>query len=193
MNLGLYSLLVSFLLTCFTFISAEIDSKNIRCLVCRNVIEEIDNIIQKVDPKKTIEVGGYRLDAAGNQKQKTVSYARSEMHISEVLDTVCNKMDDYVRATYKTSGELTLLRIIGPDGQMNPELSRVDIIQDGDLNKSLKFYCEGIVEEYEENLMRLFGRDANNIDIKLCSQEAELCSHSESDADDYEFEDKDEL
>lgn len=49
-------------------------------------------------------------------------------------------MDDYIRATYKTSGELTLLRLIGPDGQMNPDLNRVDIVQDSDLNKSLKFY-----------------------------------------------------
>jgi hypothetical protein len=49
------------------------------------------------------------------------------------------------------------------------------------------------VEEYEENILRLFGRDADNIDIKLCSNEANLCSHSESDVDDYEFEDRDEL
>lgn len=49
-------------------------------------------------------------------------------------------MDDYVRATYKTSGELTLLPIIGKNGQMNPDLGLVDIIQDSDLNKSLKFY-----------------------------------------------------
>jgi hypothetical protein len=41
--------------------------------VCRSVVEEIDNIIQKVDPKRTMEVGSYRLDSMGNQKQKTVS------------------------------------------------------------------------------------------------------------------------
>jgi hypothetical protein len=69
-----------------------------------------------------------------------VPYARSEMHLTEVLETVCSKMDDYVRATYKTSGELTLLRLISADGQMNPDLIHVDIIQDSDLNKSLKFY-----------------------------------------------------
>jgi hypothetical protein len=49
------------------------------------------------------------------------------------------------------------------------------------------------VEEYEENILRLFGRDEDNIDIKLCSNEANLCPHSESEADDYEFEDRDEL
>lgn len=186
----LFSLLLALLPHCML---ASVDPKNVRCLVCRSVVEEIDSVIQKVDPKRTMEVGSYRLDPMGNQKQKTVPYARSEMHLTEVLETVCNKMDDYVRATYKTSGELTLLRLIGADGQMNPDLSHVDIVQDSDLNKSLKFYCEGIVEEYEENILRLFGRDADNIDIKLCSSEAKLCSHSESDVDDYEFEDKDEL
>lgn len=174
-------------------VSADVDPKTVRCLVCRNVVEEIDNAIQRVDPKRTVEVGSYRLDSIGNQQQKTVPYARSEMYLTEVLETVCNKMDDYIRATYKTSGELTLLRLIGPDGQMNPDLNLVDIVQDSDLNKSLKFYCEGIVEEFEENILRLFGTDADNIDIKLCSSEAKLCSHMESDTDDYEFEDRDEL
>lgn len=172
---------------------ADIDPKNVRCLVCRSVVEEIDSAIQTVDPKRTIEVGSYRLDSMGNQQQKSVPYARSELYLTEVLETVCSKMDDYVRATYKTSGELTLLRLMGTDGQMNPDLSRVDIVQDSDLNKSLKFYCEGIVEEFEENILRLFGTDADNIDIKLCSSEAKLCSHMESDVDDYEFEDRDEL
>nr|CAD7444079.1 unnamed protein product [Timema bartmani]CAD7451975.1 unnamed protein product [Timema tahoe] len=166
--------------------------KNVRCLVCRSVVEEIENIIQKVDPRKKVDVGSYRLDSKGNQKQKSVPYARSEVHLTEVMETVCNKMDDYVKATYKTSGELTLLRLVTEDGKMNSLMSEVDIVQDSDLNKSLKFYCEGIVEEYEDNFLKLFAKDVANIDIKLCSDDIHLCSQTEPD-DDYEFEDKDEL
>nr|CAD7589835.1 unnamed protein product [Timema genevievae] len=121
-----------------------------------------------------------------------VPYARSEVHLTEVMETVCNKMDDYVKATYKTSGELTLLRLVTEDGKMNSLMSEVDIVQDSDLNKSLKFYCEGIVEEYEDNFLKLFAKDVANIDIKLCSDDIHLCSQTEPD-DDYEFEDKDEL
>ncbi|XP_063217584.1 protein seele [Bacillus rossius redtenbacheri] len=180
-----------FLLFVFVSVSAD-QSKQLRCLVCRHVVDEIDNIIQKVDPKKKVSVGGYRLDSNGNQKQKSVPFARSEMHLTEVMETVCDKMDDYVRGTYKTSGELTVLRLITEDGKMNPLLSEVDLIQDSDLNKSLKFYCEGIVEEFEDNILRLFGKDAKNIDIKLCTDEAALCSQTEPD-DDYTFEEKEEL
>lgn len=69
-----------------------------------------------------------------------VPYARSEVHLSELLENVCNKMEDYVRATYKSTGELTILKLIGSDGKLNEDISKVDIIQDSDLNKSLKFY-----------------------------------------------------
>jgi len=192
-KVGMNLLYITLLVVFPHSVLAYVDPKNVRCLVCRTVVEEIDNAIQRVDPKRTVEVGSYRLDSMGNQQQKTVPYARSEMYLTEVFETVCSKMDDYVRATYKTSGELTLLPIIGRDGQMNPDLNHVDIVQDSDLNKSLKFYCEGIVEEFEENILRLFGADVDNIDIKLCSNEAKLCSHMESDMDDYEFEDRDEL
>jgi hypothetical protein len=47
--------------------------KSNRVPVCRNVVEEIDSAVQRVDPKRTMEVGSYRLDSMGNQKQKTVS------------------------------------------------------------------------------------------------------------------------
>lgn len=107
-------------------------------------MEEIDNELSKIDPKKTVEVSGYRLDAKGNANVKTVPQTKSEIFLSELLDSICEKMDDYVRATWKTNGKLTLLRMIGADGKMNADMSRVDIIQDGDLNKSLKYYVNNL-------------------------------------------------
>lgn len=60
--------------------------------------------------------------------------------MSDILDNICEKMSDYVRATYKSNGQLTILNLMGPSGGMNPEMAKVDIIQDNDLNKSLKYY-----------------------------------------------------
>lgn len=48
-------------------------------------------------------------------------------------------MDDYAKARYKTTGKVTLLKFM-VNGGMNPEMSNVDFVQDGDLNKSLKHY-----------------------------------------------------
>lgn len=49
-------------------------------------------------------------------------------------------MDDYVKARYKRNQKLTVMKITTPSGGMNPEMSSVDFIQDGDLNKSLKHF-----------------------------------------------------
>lgn len=87
-----------------------------------------------------MEIGNFRLDADGNVIKKKIPLSRSEIHISDVLDDICNRMDDYVRAKYKSNGKLTIMKLMTESGQMNPDMSIVDIIQDGDLNKSLKHY-----------------------------------------------------
>lgn len=63
----------------------------------------------------------------------------SEVHLSEMLESICKKMDDYVRATYKSNGKLTLMKLMVDNG-LNPLMSEVDIVQDGDLNKSLEYF-----------------------------------------------------
>lgn len=49
-------------------------------------------------------------------------------------------MNDYVRATKKYNKKLTIFNLMSPSGGMNPQMSKVDLIHDGDLNKSLEFY-----------------------------------------------------
>uniref|UniRef100_A0A224Y690 Putative conserved secreted protein n=1 Tax=Panstrongylus lignarius TaxID=156445 RepID=A0A224Y690_9HEMI len=51
--------------------SQEINVKELRCLVCQRLVEEMEKEIEKVDPLKKIEVGTYRIDHKGDQKQKT--------------------------------------------------------------------------------------------------------------------------
>jgi hypothetical protein len=69
-----------------------------------------------------------------------VEYRRSEMYLTEMMERICDKMDDYVRARKKGSGELVVVPLISSSGQMSSILSELDIIQDSDLNKSLKFH-----------------------------------------------------
>lgn len=51
-----------------------------------------------------------------------------------------DKMDDYAKARFKANRTLTVMRLTLADGGMNPGMSAVDFIQDGDLNKSLKHF-----------------------------------------------------
>lgn len=55
-------------------------------------------------------------------------------------------MEDYVRATYKSNGKLTLFKLMA-DGGVNPLINEVDIIQDGDLNKSLEYFVSNKIQQ----------------------------------------------
>lgn len=79
----------------------------------------------------------------------------SEVHLSDMLESICKKMVDYVRATYKSSGKLTLMKLM-INNNLNPLMSEVDIVQDGDLNKSLEYYVSIL---YEVVKMFLFSRN----------------------------------
>jgi hypothetical protein len=96
--------------------------------------------ISKIDPKKKIGVGNFRLDSTGDTSSKSVPFAKSEMYLTELMENICDKMDDYAKARYKDSGVLTVLKMISDTGGMNTETSKVDFVQDGDLNKSLKHF-----------------------------------------------------
>lgn len=69
-----------------------------------------------------------------------IPLGRSETHISILLDNICEKLTDYVRATRKSDKQLIIFNLMSPSGGMNPIMNEVDVIQDGDLNKSLQHY-----------------------------------------------------
>ena len=82
----------------------------------------------QVDPKKKVEVGSFRISGDGSQEGRKlvgvhclyvlkfdlptcqIPYARSNEHLSEVVDTVCKNFEDYAQATAKASGEPTIIR-----------------------------------------------------------------------------------
>ncbi len=52
--------------------SKMFDSKTMQCLVCQYTIDEFEAAIYKVDPKKMIDTGTFRVDDKGSQKRSVV-------------------------------------------------------------------------------------------------------------------------
>uniref|UniRef100_A0A3P9CEE9 Canopy FGF signaling regulator 1 n=1 Tax=Maylandia zebra TaxID=106582 RepID=A0A3P9CEE9_9CICH len=82
-------------LSVFTGSSQGKRDKVLYCSACKAIVDELNHSISQVDPKKTINVGSFRLNPDGTMKDKKVPFARSETHLSELLDSVCNSMSDY--------------------------------------------------------------------------------------------------
>jgi len=172
----------------------EVDLKHVKCLVCRASMDELENEILKTNPNKLVEVGNFRMDAEGNTIHKKVPLGQSETHISILLDSICDKLTDYVRGTRKSDNQLVIFNLMSPSGGMNPIMSEVDIIQDGDLNKSLQHYCSAIVEEYEDDIISLYVNNVQKKKKEFCTKISGICNENYIDDDDEDEDDyKDEM
>lgn len=154
------------------------------CLVCKNVVNEITNKIATEDPRRKIEVGGYRLDI--NKDEVNRPYVRSQVHLTEIFESVCKEMDNYARGRYKDTGEPTILKFIGENGYLNPKTSEIDFVTDSDLNRSLEYYCQQIIEENEDELVQLLSTESKETAKKICDKKyckERVVSHSYRDID----------
>ncbi|KAG8510248.1 Protein canopy-2 [Galemys pyrenaicus] len=144
---------------------------------CRALVDELEWEIAQVDPKKTIQMGSFRINPDGSQSVVEVPYARSEAHLTELLEEVCDRMKEYGEQIDPSTHRKNYVRVVGRNGESN-ELDLQGIRIDSDISGTLKFACESIVEEYEDELIEFFSREADNVKDKLCSKRTDLCDHA---------------
>uniref|UniRef100_A0A6J0T0D6 Protein canopy homolog 2 isoform X1 n=2 Tax=Pogona vitticeps TaxID=103695 RepID=A0A6J0T0D6_9SAUR len=150
-------------------------SQDLHCGACRALVDELEWEISQVDPKKTIQIGSFRINPDGSQSIVEVPFARSEAHLTELLERICEKMNDYGEKVDPSNHRTRYVRVISHDGT-KMDLSETKI--DGDVTSSLKFVCESIVEEYEDELIEFFSHEAENVKDRLCSKRTDLCDHA---------------
>ncbi|XP_017291561.1 protein canopy-1 [Kryptolebias marmoratus] len=150
------------------------------CSACKAIVDELNYSISQVDPKKTINVGSFRLNPDGTMKDKKVPFARSETHLSELLEKVCNGMSDYALYTDPDTQNQQYKRFAPrSSGAMGdfPDFKQFQF--DGpEASNTLKFACETVVEELEDDIVSLFSQDGENMEEKLCSQVSGYCKDS---------------
>nr|XP_004225596.1 protein canopy homolog 2-like [Ciona intestinalis] len=78
---------------------------NLYCGACKAIMHEVDYSIQQVDPNKKIDVGSFRVDPNGKTRTVQKSYARSESHLTGLLERVCSEIsDNYVESKDPETG-----------------------------------------------------------------------------------------
>ncbi len=155
----------------------KFDSKTLKCLVCQGLSDEFSAAIHKIDPKKMIDTGTFRINEKGEQKRSVIPFARSQVHLIELFEKICENFEDYAQAKDKATGEATIIRMTTPQGNMNPRFGKVDLVPDDDLNSRLKFYCQEIVEDNEEDWIELLADEEADATMKeeLCVNRSKLC------------------
>ncbi|XP_061076678.1 protein canopy homolog 2 [Conger conger] len=149
--------------------------QDIKCGACRAVVDEMEWTISQVDPKKMIQTGSFRINPDGSQSVREVPLARSEGHLLEVMDEVCEKMKDYGERVEPSTNRKIYVRVTSRDGKAM-DLSETTL--DSRVTSSLKFACETIVEQHEDEIIEFFAHETDNVKDKLCSKRTDLCDHA---------------
>lgn len=146
------------------------------CSACKAIVDELNFSISQVDPKKTIHVGSFRLNPDGSMVDKKVPLARSETHLSELVDGVCGSMSDYALYEDPDSNEKQYKRFAPRDG-VNSDFPNFNNFKfDGpEGSTALKFACETIVEELEDDIITLFLQNSEHLVDKLCNRISDHC------------------
>ncbi|MEJ1277324.1 canopy FGF signaling regulator 2 [Cricetulus griseus] len=100
-----------------------------------------------------------------------------EAHLTELLEEVCDRMKEYGEQIDPSTHRKNYVRVVGRNGESS-ELDLQGIRIDSDISGTLKFACESIVEEYEDELIEFFSRESDNVKDKLCSKRTDLCDHA---------------
>ncbi|XP_066564344.1 protein canopy homolog 2 [Amia ocellicauda] len=149
--------------------------QDMRCGACRALVDEMEWAISQVDPKKMIQTGSFRINPDGSQSVTEVPFARSEANLMELMEVVCERMTEYGERVDPVSDRKTYERILSRDGK-KMDLSQTKL--DTQVTASLKFACETIVEQNEDELIEFFAHETENVKDKLCSKRTDLCDHA---------------
>ncbi|XP_076465798.1 protein canopy homolog 2-like [Babylonia areolata] len=151
--------------------------KGVYCSVCRALVDEINVRVSAADPKKKIQVGSYRVDPKGNQKLAEVKYATSDLHLTEILEDVCQAFNDYAVIQNQITKREGVVRTKDRSGK---ELDASNVRFSAKLRETFKSYCEEVIEETEDEIMTIFKQDnRETIEAQLCGEISGACTEEE--------------
>ncbi|OWF56742.1 protein canopy homolog 2-like [Mizuhopecten yessoensis] len=167
----------TFLIPLMLILTEAKKDKELYCAVCRALVDEIHFSISEVDPKKLVQVGSFRIDGKGNQLTKQVPLARSELHLTELMEGVCERFKDYAE-TKNSEGKKSVLRTASRNGK---PISLQNISISTEKQKLIRFACDSILEDHEEEIMTAFQKytEIKETEEKVCREMADLCSEAD--------------
>jgi len=165
-----------FLLVAFAqeLTGAQANKVNADCGACMMLVSELEHGISLIDPRKKIEVGSFRVDPKGNQRGLSeISFSRSEAHIYELLDNVCEKYKDYATAVNPATGKQVYVRTKDYD---NKQYRLPGSDSSSKVQSRLNSACHSVLDDHEETLVKFLSNAATDPVREFCHVQAELCS-----------------
>ncbi|KAM5303623.1 protein canopy homolog 1 [Glossophaga mutica] len=139
-------------------------------------MDEVEYDVTKARQTKT-KVGSFRTNPDGTRERTKVPLALSEAFLADLLDQVCQRMNDYKLEVDPVTKEKTFKRFTPRKGdKIYQEFKKFSFYSEA--YRPLKFTCESIIEQYEDQILSLVAREARYLADKLCAEKPGLCGTS---------------
>ncbi|CAH1430966.1 unnamed protein product [Lactuca virosa] len=163
-----------------------------KCAACNAVAEELELGMMKEKPKNHLDMR-HRLDSTGQRRGKVIDYRVSELRVVDLLDGLCDKMQDYTLQKIDSNKKTWIKVDDWDDMTSNKQESRAH-------SKEISSYCGRLLEETEDELAELIKKGSvkvGEVSKVLCQDLSKHCKKTsgqhESTHDDEDDEANEEL
>ncbi|XP_027355937.1 protein seele isoform X2 [Abrus precatorius] len=146
------------------------DAVDDKCAACKAVAEELEIGLSSERPRNHLDMR-HRLDSKGQREGKLIDYRVSELRVVELLDDLCEKMQDY---TLKIDTH-EWFKVDNWDSlTTNKQEGRA-------YSKDISSYCGRLLEETEDELAELIKKGSvkmGDVSKVLCQDLSKHCSQT---------------
>ncbi|KAG1359483.1 protein seele [Cocos nucifera] len=163
---------------------APVSSIDDKCAACNAVAAELEIGVSKEKPRNHLDMR-HRLDSKGQREGKVIDYKVSELRVVELLDGLCDKMQDYTLMKLE-SGQKGWVKVRDWDDlKSDKQEARA-------YSKDLSSFCGRLLEETEDELAEWIKQgsiEPGGVNKALCQDLSKHCSSSRgsSNVDDREL------
>ncbi|PKI55096.1 protein seele [Punica granatum] len=166
------------LLLLFAVLSVAHGGVDDKCAACNAVAGELEIGLSNEKPRNHLDMR-HRLDSKGQREGKLIDYRVSELRVVELLDGLCEKMQDYTLEK-RGSGKPEWVKVYDWDQlKENKPEARAH-------SKAISSYCGRLLEETEDKLAELIRKgsvEAGGISRVLCQDLSKHCRSSPNTVD----------
>ncbi|KAK6257019.1 hypothetical protein QUC31_000478 [Theobroma cacao] len=142
-----------------------------KCAACNAVAAELEIQLSKEKPRNHLDMR-HRLDSKGQRQGKVIDYRMSELRAVELLDGLCEKMQDYTLEKIDSSRQ----EWIKVD---NWDILTIDKQEAKAYSTDISSYCGRLLEETEDELTELIKQGSikgGDVSKVLCQDLSKHCS-----------------
>ncbi|KAG2648059.1 protein canopy-1-like [Panicum virgatum] len=142
-----------------------------KCAACKAVAAELEIGISSEKPRNHVDLRN-RLNSKGQREGKVIDYRVSELRVVELLDGLCDKMQDYTLQKLE-SGEKGWVKVTDWNSFQTEKKAAARAH-----SKNLSGFCGRLLEETEDELsewIKTSSSESENVSKALCEDISKHC------------------